>query len=274
MQEAIRRHFIDTRYELLPYLYTVMEENTRTGLPLLRPLFLEFPNAAGDRHPLDLDPDAAGEFMVGPDLLVAAAPFPDKDSDYDAELPSLGWYDFWTGDRATERSAPLLTDGQQAGVAERTFVSTIHIHPEISSLPVFVRPGAILPMAPLVQSTDQLPEGPLKLRVFPGPNCTGEIYQDDGTSFAYKRGNYLRVKFSCSVAGEDGSLTIHIGSHEGSSQAWWRQIAVEVNGLSKPPVAMTVDARPAPFSASNHSVTVLVEDHGNGITILVPGGVQ
>ena len=89
-QEAIRRRFIDTRYELLPYLYTVMEENIRTGLPLLRPLFLEFPDAAADHHPIDLDPDAGGEFMVGPDLLVAAPPFPDKANDYDAKLPSSG----------------------------------------------------------------------------------------------------------------------------------------------------------------------------------------
>jgi hypothetical protein len=74
-QEDIRRRFIETRYKLLPYLYTVMEDNTRTGLPLLRPLFLEFPDAAPDHHPLDIDLDASGEFMVGPDLLVAAPPF-------------------------------------------------------------------------------------------------------------------------------------------------------------------------------------------------------
>jgi alpha-glucosidase len=102
-QEQIRRHFIEERYKLLSYLYMVIEDNTRTGLPLLRPLFLEFPNAAADRHPIDVDVDASGEFMVGPDLLVAAAPFPDKLDDYDAKLPSAGWYDFWTGKRVSER---------------------------------------------------------------------------------------------------------------------------------------------------------------------------
>ena len=77
-QEDIRRRFIEESYQLLPYLYTVMEEGTHTGLPLLRPIFLDFPDAAADRHPLDVDLNASGEFMVGPDLLVAAPPFPDK----------------------------------------------------------------------------------------------------------------------------------------------------------------------------------------------------
>ena len=71
-QEDIRRRFIQERYKLLPYLYTVMEEGTHTGLPLLRPIFLDFPEAAADRHPLDVDLNASGEFMVGSDLLVAA----------------------------------------------------------------------------------------------------------------------------------------------------------------------------------------------------------
>jgi alpha-glucosidase len=270
-QEAIRRRFIETRYQLLPYLYTVMEDNTRTGLPLLRPLFLEFPDAAPDRHPIDVDLDASGEFMVGPDLLVAAPPFPDKVSDYDAKLPSSGWYDFWTGDRVEESHTPPPAVGQQPDTAKGTFVPTVHIHPEIASLPVFVRPGAILPIAPLVQSTDQRPEGPLKLRVFPGSNCTGELYQDDGTSFAYKQGDFLRMTFSCEVVENNGSLAIHIGKHEGSYPAWWRQIAVEVDGLSKRPLAVTVDGRTTSFDTVSHSISILLTDNGNGMDVVISG---
>ena len=62
--EAIRRHFLETRYQLLPYLYTLADEASRTGLPLVRPLFLEFPDAAPDGHPIDLD--AGGEFLARP----------------------------------------------------------------------------------------------------------------------------------------------------------------------------------------------------------------
>jgi alpha-glucosidase len=61
-----RRKYIEERYKLMPYLYTTAEEMSRTGLPIVRPLFLEFPNATTDKHPLDLD--AGAEFLFGPDL--------------------------------------------------------------------------------------------------------------------------------------------------------------------------------------------------------------
>ena len=243
-----------------------MEDNTRTGLPLLRPLFLEFPDAAPDRHPIDIDLNASGEFMVGPDLLVAAPPFPDKDNDYDAKLPSPGWYDFWTGERVQANYVPVNTTGQQADAA----MSTVHIHSELASLPVFVRPGAMIPVAPLVQSTVERPQGPLRLRVFPGPECSGHLYQDDGTSFAYKQGDFLRMSFTCEISDASGDLTIHISRHEARHPAWWQQIAVEVNGLSRQPAAATVDGRAVPVSAGSHSVTILVTDHGDGMTIVVP----
>src|ERR1700744_1300185 len=66
-QLAIRRRYIEESYRLMPYLYTVAEEMSRTGLPIMRPLFLEFPDATTDGHPLDLDADS--EFLFGPDLL-------------------------------------------------------------------------------------------------------------------------------------------------------------------------------------------------------------
>ncbi len=65
-QEAIRRHFIESRYQLLPYLYTVAEEASRTGLPMVRPLFLEFPDATPDRHPIDLDAKPPASSCSGP----------------------------------------------------------------------------------------------------------------------------------------------------------------------------------------------------------------
>jgi alpha-glucosidase len=266
-QELIRRHYIETRYRLLPYLYTVMESNTRTGLPLLRPIFLEFPNASPDRHPLDIDLDASGEFMVGPDLLVAAGPFLDKVDDYDAKLPSAGWYDFWTGKRVDEGQARAIAGGLQPEALKGPTLPAVHIHPQLASLPVFVRPGAILPIAPLIQSTDQRPAGPLTLRVFPGPNCAGELYQDDGATFAYKQGNFLRVSFTCETSPDNGALTIHIGKHQGFFPAWWQQLVIEVNGLPKDPTTVTINGRAISFTASTHPLTITTRDTGEGIDI-------
>ena len=80
--EAIRRRFIEERYRLMPYLYTLAEEASRTGLPMERPLFLEFPEATARSSSHRYRSQAAGEFLLGPDILVAAPPYPDKMDNY------------------------------------------------------------------------------------------------------------------------------------------------------------------------------------------------
>ncbi len=269
-QEQIRRRFIEERYKLLPYLYTVMEDNTRTGLPLLRPLFLEYPGAAPDGHPLDIDLDASGEFMVGPDLLVAAPPFPDKMDAYDAKLPSPGWYDYWTGGKVGEGLAQSAAGGLQPEAGAGALVSAVKIHPELASLPVFARPGAMIPIAPLVQSTMEEPRGPLTLRVFPGEHCAGSLYQDDGTSYAYKQGRYLRMSFTCEVSTQTGELRIRLSKHEGSYPAWWQEVALEVNGVAARPESVTVNGVASAVRYQNRQLLIEVRDAGNGVDIVVP----
>jgi alpha-glucosidase len=269
VQEDIRRRFIETRYRLLPYLYTVTEEDTHTGLPLLRPLFLEFPNAAADRHPLDVDLNTSGEFMVGPDLLVAAPAFEDKAGDYEATLPSSGWYDFWTGKKVEEDREQVEAGGLQTEPAAGPVLPAVKIHRELATLPVFVRPGAILPVEPLVQSTEETPVGPLTLRVFPGPECGGQLYQDDGRTFAYKQGAFLRMSFTCEAAANGGRVSIHVGKHEGSYPTWWKEIAVQVNGLAGRPSSVMVDGKAAKFTYMENAATIVASDGGNGIEIVL-----
>lgn len=223
-QEAIRRRYIETRYQLLPYIYTVAEETSRTGLPLVRPLFLEFPDATADRHPIDIDAGAASEFMLGPDLLIAPPQFPDELDNYSVEFPTPDWYDFWSGKKIDRRLAGLPAPGASGG----TILYSARITPTLSQLPVYVRAGSILPMEPLVQSTSETPGGPLTLRVYAGDNCTGQLYQDDGKSFAYQKGEFLRETFSCEVS--NGSMRLTIGPRTGAYPAWWKIIHVEVFG--------------------------------------------
>ncbi len=83
-QETIRRRYIETRYRLLPYIYSLADESSRTGLPLMRPVFLEFPeifapNSGGFDH-LDT------EFLLGPSLLIAPPPFAETLDDYSVSL--------------------------------------------------------------------------------------------------------------------------------------------------------------------------------------------
>jgi alpha-glucosidase len=100
-------------------------------------------------------------------------------------------------------------------------------------LPVYVRGGAIIPQQPVVQHTGQKPDGPLNLRVYPGDDCRGSLYLDDGTSFAYQKGEYLRVNFTCEVAAD--SLHVRIAPPQGTFSPWWSQVKVEVFGIARQP---------------------------------------
>src|ERR1700730_4219063 len=257
-QEAIQRRYIEERYRLVPYIYTVVEELSRTGLPVGRPLFLEFPNATQDRHPLDID--AGNEFLLGPDLLVAPPPFPEQPDSYHLKLPPGFWYDYWTGAKIQ-----IETKGEEA---ER---GSLLIQPKLETLPVYVREGSMLPLQPLIQSTEETPQGALTLRVYPGNDCRGSVYMDDGKTLAYTRGEFLRLEFSC-VLTPDG-LSLHIGEHQGAFHPWWNQIHVEVYGWDSAGATVTLKGRPsrptASIDANRHVLTLEIPDdiHGSDLEI-------
>ena len=132
-QVAIRKRYIETRYRLMPYLYTLAEEAARTGLPLMRPLWLEYPELeayyTNDRM-----------FLLGADLLVQ--PKLDETVDpLDIVVPPGVWYDYWTGER-------------WSGTQKRKAA------PALGELSVLVRAGSIVPHQAVVQSTSETPRGP------------------------------------------------------------------------------------------------------------------
>jgi alpha-glucosidase len=265
-QEAIRKRYIEERYKLMPYLYTAAEELSRTGLPIVRPLFLEFPDATKDKHPMDLD--AGNEFLFGSNLLVAPAVYPEKPDAYTVELPSVNWYNYWTGEKV---EGGTLSDGAPA-LNDPGFIGRkIMIKPELEVLPVFVREGSILPLQPLVQSTSETPKGPLTLRVYPGKDCKGSLYIDDGQTFAYKQGDFLRMEFTCSE--NPNGITVHIGPHQGRFVPWWKNVQVEIYGHSVPPlktsiVGSTEKVEPS-FDSLHHVTRFLLLDTGGGSDLKV-----
>ena len=222
-QEAIRRRYIETRYRLLPYIYTLAEEASRNGLPLVRPLFLEFPNyfAAADT-----------EFLLGPDLLVAPPPFADMLDDYAVSYPPGDWFDFWTGQKMPPQPTPPsiveVSNAASRGESLDKVPMPSRIHPDLDTLPVYVRGGSVIPLQPLVQSTEETPNGPLELRVYPGPHCEGTLYLDDGHTFRYQKGEYLRQAFTCRSEGH--SAIVAFSSREGSYAPWWKTIEVVIYG--------------------------------------------
>jgi alpha-glucosidase len=248
-QEAIRRRYIEERYRLMPYLYTTVEELTRTGLPVVRPLFLEFPDATADSHPLDLD--AGNEFLFGADILVAPPPYPEQPDSYELRLPAGLWYDYWTGEKI-----------QAAPAGKNPFPGSLSVQPKLATLPVYVREGSILPLQPLTQSTEETPSGPLTLRIYPGRDCHGSLYQDDGKTFGYTHGEFLRVEYTCQVTST--GISFHRGQRVGSFLPWWNQLHLEIYGWDAPNAAVTLkgnsDAPSTAVEPAKHIVTVDLPD--------------
>jgi alpha-glucosidase/alpha-D-xyloside xylohydrolase len=164
--ERIMKKYLELRYKLMPYIYTAARETADTGLPMMRAMWLHHPD----------DPAAVArsdQFFWGRDLLVA--PVVEKGATRRmVYLPKGTWYDFWTNER--------VEGGREI---ERPV--------DLETTPIYVRAGAIVPMGPLKQYVDENVDGPLTLHVFPGADGAASVYEDDGKSFDYRKGQYMRI---------------------------------------------------------------------------------
>ena len=254
-QEAIRRRYLETRYRLLPYIYTLADESSRTGLPLMRPVFLEFPEifATGFDH-LDT------EFLLGPSLLIAPPPFAETMDDYTVSFPKGEWYDFWTGLKMRPSSPPpsIVDIVNSAGGAPLP----PEIHPPLDTLPVYVRSGSILPLQPLIQNSDETPVGPLQLQVYPGPQCAGSLYLDDGHTFRYQHGDYLRQTFTCQS--DARSVRVNFNARQGSYVPWWKTVEVVIYDWPSKGAEAKLSGSVSPlktsYDATKHALHVTLPD--------------
>lgn len=167
--EPICRKYLELRYRLMPYLYSAVHEGHETGLPIMRALWLHYPDdkvaiARGD------------QYLWGRDLLVA--PVTERGAtSRRLYLPPGAWHDFWTeekisGGREIERSVDLGT------------------------MPLYVRAGSIIPMGPIKQYTAERADDPLTLTIYPGADRVYALYEDDGATFNYRKGEYMKIQLS------------------------------------------------------------------------------
>lgn len=147
------REAIEFRYRLLPYLYTLAHQATLDGLPLMRPLLLDFPADAETRRLND-------QFLLGPDLLVAPVTRPGQTRRL-IYFPAGDWVDFWTGE-------------SHAGGQWRAFEVSV------ARLPLFQRAGSAIPLAPVQQHTTTAEWPELTWRIAPAAQISGEVYSDRG----------------------------------------------------------------------------------------------
>jgi alpha-glucosidase len=196
-REAINRRAIELRYELLPHVYNTMKEASDTGVPALRPLFLEFPN---DAKTWALD----DEFMFGRELLVAPV-LREQASERLVYLPAGNWYDFWTG-------KPV-----EGGRAFKVPVT-------LDTLPIFVRAGAFLFRQPVVQNTGQMESQPLDVYAYPAAASSASFYEDDGATTDAQA--FLRRRFTQTRSGS--SVVVEVGAAEGAWRPQARELRLHV----------------------------------------------
>ena len=156
---------------------------------------------------------------------------------------------------------------QKKGAQVQAGNKPLIVQPSVAMLPVYVKGGSILPIAPLTQSTMETPVGPLTLRVYVGDNCSGTLYQDDGVSYDFRQGAFLRMDSTCFV--EHNTLHVHLGPHQGSYKAWWSEIAIEIYGwpASAGHAKLTGKSLGATWNSATHSWQATVLDSGKGLDL-------
>jgi len=179
--EGICRRYAELRYRLLPYTYTLAWQAHTLGLPLMRPLVLNYPD---DPRTWTLD----HEYLWGDDLLVAPVTREGATA-WPVYLPEGRWFDFWTGERH---------EGPRG----------VTIEAPLDRLPLLVRGGTILPLGPVVQHTGERPLDEVTLQIYPEGTSRFELYEDDGRSNAYRRGHHALTSITC--VAERARVTVSI----------------------------------------------------------------
>jgi alpha-glucosidase len=211
-REDINRKSIDLRYRLLPYLYNAFYQETQTGLPIMRALLLDYPD---DARAVGQDE----EFLFGDDLLVAPV-IKAGEWEWRPYLPGGQWVNFWSG---------RVYHGPQY----------VTVHAPLGRIPLFVRGGAIIPTQQLVQYTGEAPINPLTLEIYPDGKSAREYYEDDGISFNYQHGVYLKEQVSASQS--SSGVEVRISARQGSYQPPARALVLRIHGVRLQPRQVVVD---------------------------------
>ena len=200
--EPICRKYLNARYQMMPYLYSLVRESTQTGMPILRAMWLHYPDDAAAVARGD-------QYLWGRDVLVA--PVVEKGAvSRQVYLPRGAWYDFWNGER--------MEGGRE-----------ISRKVDLETMPVYVRAGAILPMGPVKQYTEEKVDGPLTIQIHPGADGSFLLYEDDGKTFNFRRGEWMGME----MAWSDGRKTLTARLASGSRLLGRRNLEVKMGGSTK-----------------------------------------
>jgi len=159
---------------------------TANGQTFMRPLVMDFP---GDKEAINV----GNEYLFGPSILVTPVTT-QAATTQSVYLPATSgpWVNFWTG-AASEAGKKLEAAAP------------------VETLPLFIRPGSIVPMGPFLQYSDEKKPDPIELRVYPGANGSFTLYEDENDSYRYEKGAYATIP----LAWDDAAKTLTIGTRKG-----------------------------------------------------------
>ena len=167
-RDAVRKT-VRLRYRFIPYIYDLARECERTGEPIVRPLVYEYPHDKMVRNICD-------EYLLGKFVLVAPVTVPGKFA-REVYLPEGEWYDYETNEKYTGGKY-ILADAP------------------LDKVPVFIRAGAILPVAEgNIQSTEDITSENTRILTYPGQG-TFIHYEDDNETLAYREGSYNAMEYT------------------------------------------------------------------------------
>jgi glycosyl hydrolase family 31/uncharacterized protein DUF5110 len=242
------RKFLDLRYRLIPYLYTYSRRAHESGEPLVRGMYLEYPWQEGAYQ-------FRQQYLLGEELLVAPITQPGfgKPVLKQIYLPEgEEWFDWFTG--------KIYGGGQ-----------LITYECPLDRMPIFVKAGAILPLAPAMDYSDQRPLDSLTLDVFAGKPGSFRLYEDDGTSLEYRENQFAWTEFTYNHSGS-GEHSIVIAPAEGHyvGQPARRSYAIRIHGLLKP-AAVRLQGEVIPELRGSNSQSGWIWDQNTQVsTINVP----
>lgn len=195
--EPICRKYLELRYRMLPYIYSSAVQTHRTGLPLMRALWIAWPH---DAKALTI----ADQYLWGDHFMVAPVLEPGA-TQRKSYLPPGAWWDFWS-------------NGQLQGGADVTRAV------DLATIPLYVRSGAIVPTGPVRQYATDLSDERATLLVYPGADGRFNWYEDDGISFRYQQGDFTEI----TCAWHDSSRKLTLAWAAGSKPAPGKTVKIRV----------------------------------------------
>lgn len=235
----INRQTVELRYRFLPYLYTLFREHERSGAPVMRPVWYEFPKD-------EMTYLISDQYMVGSDVMVAPVV---KQGTVSREvyLPAgADWVNWWTGEKF------------EGGKAQK-------VDAPIDRLPIFVRVGAVIPTQAVIQNTTEMQSAPVTLNVVAGIAAgkteTSTLYEDSGDGYGYRGSDWKEVR----VEHSRGSLKIsNTGKFAGQQIRF-----LEIVGIDAKPKAVTSYGKHFAFTFDAATRRVKVELSGAENEILL-----